>query len=81
MQFLSELGILGILFYLISFLYFISKLLISFFKRKTILEENGNFYKKIFLLSFILISIWPLSPSGNFFNNWLSILTFSLLDF
>ena len=81
MQFLSELGILGISFYLISFLYFISKLLISFFKRKTILGEKSNFYKKIFLLSFILISIWPLSPSGNFFNNWLSILTFFPVGF
>jgi hypothetical protein len=25
-------------------------------------------------MSAILITIWPLAPTGNFFNNWLSII-------
>ena len=28
---------------------------------------------EVCLLGSILITIWPIAPSGNFFNNWLSI--------
>ena len=28
------------------------------------------------LLAIILINLWPIAPSGNFFNNWLSMLYF-----
>ena len=28
---------------------------------------------EICLISALIISIWPLSPSGSFFNNWMSI--------
>ena len=29
----------------------------------------------------MFMSLWPLSPSGNFFNNWMSILNFLPLSF
>ena len=29
---------------------------------------------QICLLSGILISVWPFSPNGNFFNNWLMVI-------
>ena len=32
-------------------------------------------YQICFLISFYL-TLWPLVPSGNFFNNWLSIIYF-----
>ena len=32
---------------------------------------------QVCLLAGILISVWPFSPNGNFFNNWLAI-TYSL---
>ena len=41
-----------------------------------IIKNKKNFYfndLEICLLSAILISLWPFSPSGSFFNNWMSI--------
>ena len=32
-------------------------------------------------LSAIFINIWPLAPTGNFFNNWLSIFYFYPIGF
>ena len=29
---------------------------------------------QICLLAAILITIWPFAPTGNFFNNWISII-------
>jgi len=46
-------------------------------KKKKFLKQKilfDNF--QICLLASILITIWPLAPSGNFFNNWLSIIYF-----
>ena len=37
--------------------------------------------QKQLLLSAIFINIWPLIPSGNFFNNWLSMLYFYPIGF
>jgi glycopeptide antibiotics resistance protein len=36
---------------------------------------------EISMLSAILITLWPIIPSGNFFNNWLSIIYFLPLGF
>ena len=36
---------------------------------------------EICLLSSILITIWPVVPSGNFFNNWLSIVYYFPVGF
>ncbi len=67
-QILAELGIFGMVFILFVF----SSLIFYLFK--------NFFYKKIFtdfqigLLSCFLITLWPFVPTGNFFNNWLSII-------
>ena len=67
-QILAELGIFGIFFILFVF----SSLIFYLFK--------NFFYKKIFtdfqigLLSCFFITLWPFVPTGNFFNNWLSII-------
>jgi hypothetical protein len=67
-QIISELGLVGFLFYLIS-LYFVIKLMIfSFFKKKC-----AELY---FICLAILIAIFPFYPSGNLFNNWLLVLLF-----
>ena len=36
--------------------------------------------KGVILLS-IFINLWPLAPSGNFFNNWLSMMYFYPIGF
>ncbi len=70
MQFLSELGLIGLSF-LIVFYYF---LLSELFKVSNLQISKTD--KKILILSIIgvLINVFPLIPSGNFFNNWFSII-------
>jgi len=36
------------------------------FKKKRYLSDY-----QVCLLAGILVTVWPLSPNGNFFNNWL----------
>lgn len=72
-QLLAETGIIGFLF---LFSFFCSVIFISVsqftfinFKKKKILSDY-----QICLLAGILVTVWPLSPNGNFFNNWLIII-------
>ena len=67
-QILSELGIIGLIFYLI-FIIFILKTFFKNIKKDTTNNEiNGLLVISIGLL----INLFPFSPSGNFFNNWIS---------
>jgi hypothetical protein len=71
-QILTEIGIIGFLFILsvlILFVYKVIKHLFMNFKKKYYF--NGL---EICLLSAISITLWPVVPTGNFFNNWLSII-------
>ena len=72
-ELLSEAGIFAFLIVAILFS------LITFFSFKHFFLRISN-SKKIFfndfqvcLISAIIISLWPFSPSGSFFNNWMSI--------
>tara|TARA_B100001057_G_scaffold52997_1_gene47142 strand:+ start:6586 stop:7842 length:1257 start_codon:yes stop_codon:yes gene_type:complete len=70
-QLLAETGILG---FLIIFSFFIYLLKITFVylfyspKKVNILYDF-----QVCIVSAMMISLWPLIPNGNFFNNWLSI--------
>ncbi len=79
-QLLSEVGIIGstipILFLFILFLYFIKELFFLISKKSN--EVN---FVKICLCSCFLITLFPLVPSGNFFNNWLSIIYYLPIGF
>jgi len=72
-ELLSEAGIFA--FFMVFGVFFIicylstKHLLSKLFRRK---KEIFNDFE-ICLLSAVLISLWPFSPSGSFFNNWLSI--------
>ena len=46
--------------------------------KKKLNKDNISFY---FLNIGIIINIFPLIPSGNFFNNWLSLMMFYPLGF
>jgi len=76
-QFLSELGIIGFLFYLGS-LIFSGFFLIKKFIKKNI---NDNENARICFCGGIFMSLFPLFPSGNFFNNWLSIIFYLTVGF
>tara|TARA_B100000963_G_C22577853_1_gene649392 strand:- start:254 stop:1543 length:1290 start_codon:yes stop_codon:yes gene_type:complete len=79
-QILSEAGIIP--FFILIFLFIV--VLKNFFqylvinlKKKNLFDKND----KVIILGAFLITLWPLTPSGNFFNNWLSIVYFFPLGF
>ena len=71
-QVLSELGLLGILFYLFGIFFIIFK----FIKLKY--DKSKNLIISSFQIISIglLVLLFPLVPSGNFFNNWISIINY-----
>ncbi len=73
LQLLSEAGLLGFLF-IFSIFFMISKLFFIkiFFKEKNKVHLNKYQLIKYVSLIAIFINLWPLSPNGSFFNNWLS---------
>ena len=76
LEIFAETGILGFLFVLIFFLYLIFLLIkIQFTKEKT--SSLGFF----FFLILILINLFPLVPTGSFFNNWISFLYYLPIGF
>ena len=79
-QILSETGIIP--FSILIFLFFIVvKNFFQYIKNnfgKQILSNNDE---KVIILGAFLITLWPFIPSGNFFNNWLSIVYFFPLGF
>ena len=75
-QLLAETGIIGFSFLFIS-LYYV--LYCAYRQLKSILLKQKRFLTdyQVCLLSGILITVWPFSPNGNFFHNWL-IIVYSL---
>jgi len=71
-QLLAETGIIGFLFLLSALVYVIYTALRQFksviFRQKRPLSDY-----QVCLLAGILITVWPLTTNGNFFNNWLMI--------
>ena len=71
-QLLAETGFIGFLFLLTGLYYVLS---ISFKQFKSIIFKQKRPLSdyQVCLLAGILITVWPISPNGNFFNNWLMI--------
>ena len=71
-QLLAETGIIGFLFLFSAIIYVIFTALRQFksiiFKEKRHLSDY-----QVCLLAGILITVWPLTTNGNFFNNWMMI--------
>ena len=71
-QLLAETGIIGTILFTSGFIYITYTLLKHFlmliFYRKRYLVDY-----QIVLSATVLITFWPFSPSGNFFNNWVLI--------
>ena len=80
-QILTSNGIIGFLFLIIGFLY----LSIEIFRCKEKINNEKQFDKYMLaeniILSSIFVNFWPLIPTGNFFNNWLSMSYFYPIGF
>ena len=80
LQLLAETGLIGFI-YILSLFFFIFFLLI-----KNFINQFKNNQKKIpdseicLLIGFFLI-LWPLTTNGNFFNNWINLISFYPLGF
>ena len=74
LQFLAELGLVGFSFLTIA-IFYICFLLLKTFKNKKNISYN-DYYLMICCIICFFINMFPFVPSGNFFNNWLSVLFF-----
>lgn len=83
LQILSELGLIGYLF-LFCFLVYLSFLFmrhaISIVFKKKITPENESLYC-VFVVLGIVQSLFPVIPSANIFNNWISCLLYFKIAF
>jgi len=75
-QLLAETGIIGFLF-LFSALSYVVFISLRQFKSIIFKQKRPLTDYQVCLLAGILITVWPLTPNGNFFNNWLMV-TYSL---
>ena len=71
-QLLAETGIIGFLF-LFSALVYVIYTAFRQFKSIILKEKRPLSDYQVCLLAGILITVWPLTTNGNFFNNWLMI--------
>ena len=78
-QLLVETGIVGFSFLFITFCYVLFQ---SITQLKTVLLKQKRHLTdyQVCLLAGILITVWPFSPNGNFFTNWM-IIVYSLPAF
>ena len=79
-QLLSETGLIGFIFGISIFIFFI---IISLKHLIGVIFKNKYYFNdfEICMLSAILISLWPFVPTGNFLNNWVSIVYYFPVGF
>jgi O-antigen ligase len=80
LQFLSELGILGFLLFSTIFIYSLFQL--SIILKKSLSQKLNDLNKCSSLVLFCVItSMFPIFPSGNYFNNWMLIISYLPIGF
>jgi len=73
LQLLAETGLVGALIFSLGFFYITYTLIKHFFMIVLYRKRNLTDYQIILSVT-VLITFWPFSPAGNFFNNWLLII-------
>jgi len=68
-QLLAETGLIGFMFLAIFYLWLLKQFFKEIYK---LFKTNHIDSTKYFLLSSLLLVFLPISPSGNFFNNWVA---------
>ena len=81
LQFLSEIGIIGYSFLFIFIIYLLFELIIYSSKKLLSRKSFSHIEKGYLIIVFgLFLFIFPFFPSGNFFNNWLSIIFYTNLS-
>ena len=71
-QILAELGLIGFSFYFIAIMF-----IIFYFFRSILQKKFDSDYLSFYSITLgLLINLFPFVPSGNFFNNWMSIVLY-----
>jgi O-antigen ligase len=79
-QLLAETGIIGFLFLLTAFI-FVSIILLKHFLSMFNIYNNKIPEYMVFLMSGLFIMLWPLIPTGSFFNNWTNVMYYLPVGF
>jgi len=79
-QLIAETGIVGFLFVLGLFIFILNKIF-YYFRSNFLLNRTEVSNSEICLVLGFFISLWPLTTTGNFFNNWINILNYYPLGF
>ncbi len=81
LQILVSNGLVGFSLLIFALFYIIREIFVC--RRKIISQNRFDKYEtsKAIAIAAIFINIWPIIPSGNFFNNWLSMLYFYPIGF
>tara|TARA_B100001093_G_C26772503_1_gene990848 strand:- start:311 stop:1540 length:1230 start_codon:yes stop_codon:yes gene_type:complete len=75
-QLLSEIGIVGMIPILIIIFHLINRIRLNFSSSLYRLSDY-----EIFLIATIAITLWPIAPTQNFFNNWINIIYYLPVGF
>lgn len=71
-QILAEMGLVGLLFLISFYLFLIYKFINYLFLRSQ--KKKDNYLLAILIIC--LINFWPITTTGDFFNNWISIIIY-----
>ena len=80
-QILVSNGLIGFFLIIFVFFYIVKEIFLSRKKINYQREFNKDETSKAILIASIFVNFWPLIPSGNFFNNWLSMIYFYPIGF
>ncbi len=79
--FMSELGIIGFIIYTLFLIFLIIDIIKNYLRRNSSEIDLNGYNRFIFISIGILSTILPILPSGNFFNNYMSILFYLLMGY
>lgn len=74
LEYAAELGLTGLLFLIIQFFYVSKTFILKFAKIVFSNSKNHLDIAKSIILSGVILQLFPLVPSGSFFNNWMMII-------
>ena len=80
-QILVSNGLIGFSLLVFALLFVIREIFVCRKKINSLKEFDKFEISKAIAIAAIFVNLWPLVPSGNFFNNWLSILYFYPIGF